>query len=58
MKKKIKYSNEPINAKVIKNFLPKPEDLVFKEDKVKVTLSLSKKSVDFFKKSASFLIIT
>lgn len=53
MKKKIKYSNEPINAKVIKDFLPKPEDLVFKEDKVKVTLSLSKKSVDFFKKSAA-----
>ena len=47
--RKIKYTNEPINAKVIKDFLPKPEDLVLKEDNVKVTLSLSKKSVDFFK---------
>ena len=52
MKKKIKYSFEPISAKVIKDFLPSPEDLVIKEDKTKVTLSLSKRSVDFFKKSA------
>lgn len=49
----IKYSNEPINAKVIKDFLPKPEDLVFKEEKVKVTLSLSKRSVEFFKQEAA-----
>jgi hypothetical protein len=35
---KIKYSNEIINAKVIKDFLPRPEDLVLKEDNVKVTL--------------------
>ena len=53
MKKKIKYRDEPINAKVVKDFLPKPEDLVFKEEKVKVTLSLSKRSVDFFKKVAA-----
>ncbi len=52
MKKKIKYKNEPINAKVVRDFLPKPEDLVFKEERVKVTLALSKRSVDFFKKSA------
>lgn len=53
--KKIKYTDEPINAKVIKDFLPKPEDLVLKEDNVKVTLSLSKKSVDFFKDEAKKL---
>lgn len=52
MKKKIRYSNEPIDAKVIQDFLPSPKDLVFKEDKVKVTLSLSKRSVNFFKKVA------
>jgi len=52
MKKKINYSDVRINAKVIKDFLPKPEDLIFKEEKVKVTLSLSKRSVDFFKKIA------
>ena len=52
---KIKYSNEIINAKVIKDFLPRPEDLVLKEDNVKVTLTLSKKSVDFFKHEAKKL---
>lgn len=40
---KIKYTDEPINAKIVKNFLPKPEDLVLKEKNVKV--SLSKRSV-------------
>jgi predicted DNA binding CopG/RHH family protein len=51
-KKTIKYTDESINARVIKDFLPKPEDLVFKEDNVKVTLSLSKKSIDFFKQQS------
>jgi predicted DNA binding CopG/RHH family protein len=53
--KKVKYTNELINAKVIKDFVPKPEDLVLKEDNVKVTLSLSRKSVDFFKHEAKRL---
>ncbi|MDR4498723.1 MAG: BrnA antitoxin family protein [Candidatus Scalindua sp.] len=38
--------------RVIDDFLPAPEDLVFKEENVKVTMSLSKSSVDFFKKEA------
>ena len=50
MKKKIKYSSEKIGSvKVVRDFLPKPEELVFKEDTVKVTLNLSKSSIDFFK---------
>ncbi|OGG02297.1 CopG family transcriptional regulator [Candidatus Gottesmanbacteria bacterium RBG_16_37_8] len=53
MKNKIKYKDEPINMKVIRDFLPRPEDLVIKEKQVKVTLNLSKKSVDFFKNIAS-----
>jgi predicted DNA binding CopG/RHH family protein len=53
MKNKIKYSDEPIGKyRVIKDFLPLPEDLIFKDDNVKVTISLSKSSVDFFKKQA------
>ncbi len=52
MKKIIRYNDEPIAAKVIEDFLPKPEDLILKEKQVKVTLKLHKKSVDFFKKSA------
>jgi predicted DNA binding CopG/RHH family protein len=53
MKKKIKYTNEKIGkVEVVKDFLPKPEELVFKEDNVKVTINLSKSSLDFFKKLA------
>ena len=53
MKKKIKYSDEPIeNIKVIQDFLPSPEELVFKDQTVKVTISLSKSSVDYFKQIA------
>ena len=51
-KKTIKYTDKLVNARVIKDFLPNPKDLVFKEDNVKVTLSLSKKSIDFFKKQS------
>jgi predicted DNA binding CopG/RHH family protein len=50
MKKRIRYSDEPMGKlKVVEDFLPPPEKLVLKEDQVKVTISLSKKSVDFFK---------
>ena len=52
MKKKIVYTNEPINARVIENFLPSPDDLVFKEKRTKVTLTLSEKSLVFFKSAA------
>ena len=53
MKKKIKYSDEKIGkVEIVKDFLPKPEDLVFKEDTVKVTLNLSKASIVFFKEIA------
>jgi hypothetical protein len=54
MKRKPKYQNEPLGRlKVVEDFLPPPELLVLKEDGVKVTLSLSKRSVDFFKSRAS-----
>jgi len=53
MKKKIKYSDEKMGKiLVVKDFLPKPEELVFKDDTVKVTLNLSKSSVEFFKELA------
>ncbi|MDO8549796.1 MAG: CopG family transcriptional regulator [Ignavibacteria bacterium] len=53
MKKKIKYSDEKIGEiEIVSDFLPKPEDLVFKEDTVKVTLNLSKSSIEFFKEIA------
>jgi len=53
MKEKIKYTDEPMdNVKVVTDFLPSPEELVFKEETVKITISLSKTSVEFFKELA------
>ncbi|HLQ25691.1 MAG TPA: hypothetical protein VK138_07355 [Acidiferrobacterales bacterium] len=53
MSVKIKYTDEPLgNLKVIPDFLPHPEDLVFHEEGVKVTIALSKRSVEFFKSEA------
>ena len=53
MNAKIKYNDEPIGPiKVVSDFLPSPEELVFKEDTVKVTIALSKESVEFFKQEA------
>ena len=47
------YADEPLgDVRVIDDFLPTPDELVFKEDNVKVTLGLSKRSVEFFKKEA------
>ena len=53
MKKKIKYSDEPMGrVEVVSDFLPSPEQLALKDETVKVTIALSKVSVDFFKKEA------
>jgi hypothetical protein len=53
MKNKIKYSDEPMGKlKVLSDFLPPPEQLVLKEDNVKVTIALKKSSVEFFKNEA------
>ncbi|MBA3018622.1 MAG: CopG family transcriptional regulator [Proteobacteria bacterium] len=53
MTEKIKYTDEPIGkVRVLKDFLPSPEELVLKDETVKVTISLSKISIDFFKKEA------
>ncbi|MDY0144522.1 MAG: BrnA antitoxin family protein [Kiritimatiellia bacterium] len=53
MKSKIKYTNEPMGkVRVVKDFLPSPEQLAFQEEKVKVTIALSRSSLDFFKEQA------
>ena len=50
----IGYTDEPLgDLKVIPDFLPSPDDLVFREEGVKVTIALSKKSVEFFKSQAA-----
>ena len=52
MKRRIKYTDEPLDFKIIDDFLPPPDKLTLKREKVKVTITLSKESVDFFKKYA------
>ena len=54
MKKKIIYTDEPLgDIEVITDLLPAPAELALREEGVKVTLVLSKTSVDFFKSEAS-----
>ena len=54
MTKKITYTDEPLgDIEVVSDFLPSPAELAFREEGVKVTLALSKSSVDFFKHEAS-----
>jgi predicted DNA binding CopG/RHH family protein len=49
----VRYSAGEIGRiRVIEDFLPAPADLVAREDNVKVTLSLSRRSLDFFKREA------
>ena len=53
MRKRIKYTDEPLGElKVVDDFLPTPDELAVKEENVKVTISLNKSSVEFFKKQA------
>ncbi len=52
MSKKIRYTDEPIQAEVVRDFLPSPDELIAGEEGVKVTISLSRRSVDFFKAAA------
>lgn len=54
MRRRIRYTTEPMGeVRVVRDFLPPPEELAFREDAVKVTIALSKRSVDFFKAEAS-----
>ena len=54
-----KYEGAPVDiaeaieqAEVIPDFLPSPDQLVLKEETVRVTLNLNRRSVDFFKMQA------
>lgn len=53
MKNKIKYAKGPLGKqRVVEDFLPAPENLIFKEATTKVTLNLSDHSLEFFKDAA------
>ncbi len=52
-KRTVKYTDERIGEiELIDDFLPEPKDLVLKEETVKITLSLTKESIAFFKMQA------
>jgi len=53
MRKRIRYTDETLgDLKVVPDFLPAPGELAFKEQQIKVTIGLSKTSVDFFRQQA------
>lgn len=53
-RKTVKYKEGEIGkVKVVRDFLPPPDKLVLRESNVKVTLSLSQRSVNFFKREAT-----
>ena len=58
-KERVKYMENPEIGELVeisKNFLPKLEDLVFKEPATeKVTIELEKETVDFFRQKAKTL---
>ena len=53
MSAKIKYTGEPLgDPRAVPGFLPRPEDLASRNEGVKVTIALSRRSVEFFKSEA------
>jgi predicted DNA binding CopG/RHH family protein len=53
MKKKIKYSDEPLNElNMVSDFLPTPLELSLRNRNTKITISLSTESINFFKDQA------
>jgi predicted DNA binding CopG/RHH family protein len=49
----VKYTKSEIGrVRIVKDFLPSSDRLVLRENNVKVTLSLSQRSVAFFKRAA------
>jgi len=53
MNSKINYEDGPMDeVKIVADFLPSPEELAFREETVKVTIALSRSSVEFFKREA------
>jgi len=60
MTKNAKYDDAPKavaeairTSEVVTDFLPPPNELVRKEEQVKVTINLSKRSIEFFKRVAA-----
>ena len=53
MTKRIKYTEEPMRTgKIVKDFLPRPDDLVFRKERV-LTLRLDEPTLDELKEIAN-----
>lgn len=52
MKKRTKYTDEPIEFKIVEDFLPTPAQLVRRARRVKVTLEVGEPTVALFRKKA------
>ncbi len=49
----VRYTKGDIgDVLIVRDLLPPPDELVLAEDNVKVTLTLTRRSVDFFKREA------
>jgi hypothetical protein len=54
MNKQIQYYDEPLGKlELVPDFLPSPGELALKEENIKITIALSKESIDYFKAEAS-----
>jgi hypothetical protein len=52
-KREIRYTSEDMGQiKIVEDFLPSPDQLIVKEETVKITIALTRDSVDFFKEAA------
>jgi hypothetical protein len=52
MKKRIKYTDEPMEFTPVADFLPPPRELRLRMRRVKVTLEVSEPTVEMFRKTA------
>jgi hypothetical protein len=52
MKKRVHYTDEPMQMRLIKDFLPSPQQLATRGKRVKVSVEISKSSLDFFRQQA------
>ena len=52
MKKRIKYTDEPMEFTIVPDFLPPPEELRLRLKKVKITLEVDAPTMDVFRTKA------
>ncbi len=52
MKRRTKYTNEPIRARLITDFLPPPHELRLRMKRVKVTVEVNQPTLEIFQSAA------